>query len=88
MNSMRLSFRDFVLNSAKLFAPSIPRYSYKFIVGGQWRHSTSLPTESDQGGNINNVIRIGDTARIRFFGTAQQHIKVSIVPLAFHFLVY
>ncbi|CAA6671457.1 unnamed protein product [Spirodela intermedia] len=51
------------------------KYGYKFIVGGQWRHSTSLPTETDQGGNINNVIRIGDTARIRFFGTAQQHIK-------------
>ncbi|MQM13787.1 hypothetical protein Taro_046716 [Colocasia esculenta] len=35
------------------------KYSYKFIVGGQWRHSTSLSTESDQSGNINNVIQVG-----------------------------
>ncbi|MQM13484.1 hypothetical protein Taro_046410 [Colocasia esculenta] len=51
------------------------KYSYKFIVGGQWRHSASLPTESDQSGNINNVIRVGDTARIRSFGPTQQYIK-------------
>ncbi|KAF0898887.1 hypothetical protein E2562_012600 [Oryza meyeriana var. granulata] len=41
------------------------KYYYKFIVGGQWRHSTSLPTETDEHGNVNNVIRVGDIARIR-----------------------
>ncbi|KAG8087184.1 hypothetical protein GUJ93_ZPchr0010g8153 [Zizania palustris] len=41
------------------------KYYYKFIVGGQWRHSTSLPTETDEHGNVNNVIRVGDLARIR-----------------------
>ncbi|KAI0516191.1 hypothetical protein KFK09_008863 [Dendrobium nobile] len=41
------------------------KYKYKFIIGGQWRHSTSLPTERDEHGNVNNVIRIGDVARIR-----------------------
>uniref|UniRef100_A0A0E0LUG8 Uncharacterized protein n=1 Tax=Oryza punctata TaxID=4537 RepID=A0A0E0LUG8_ORYPU len=41
------------------------KYYYKFIVGGQWRHSTSLPTETDERGNVNNVIRVGDIARIR-----------------------
>uniref|UniRef100_A0A0E0EL34 Uncharacterized protein n=1 Tax=Oryza meridionalis TaxID=40149 RepID=A0A0E0EL34_9ORYZ len=41
------------------------KYYYKFIAGGQWRHSTSLPTETDEHGNVNNVIRVGDIARIR-----------------------
>ncbi|XP_020596619.1 phosphoglucan phosphatase LSF1, chloroplastic isoform X2 [Phalaenopsis equestris] len=41
------------------------KYNYKFIVGGQWKHSTSLPTERDEHGNVNNVIRVGDVARIR-----------------------
>ncbi|XP_078429203.1 phosphoglucan phosphatase LSF1, chloroplastic [Wolffia australiana] len=51
------------------------KYGYKFVVGGHWRHSTSLPTETDQAGNVNNVIRVGDIARIRFFGGGQQYIK-------------
>ncbi|KAJ0985849.1 hypothetical protein J5N97_004205 [Dioscorea zingiberensis] len=41
------------------------KYNYKFIVAGQWRHSTSLPTETDERGNVNNVIRIGGIASIR-----------------------
>ncbi|XP_062195189.1 phosphoglucan phosphatase LSF1, chloroplastic-like isoform X2 [Phragmites australis] len=41
------------------------KYYYKFIVGGQWRHSTSLPTETDEHRNVNNVIRVGDIAQIR-----------------------
>lgn len=41
------------------------KFYYKFIIGGQWRHSTSLPTEHDERGNINNVIRVGDIAQIR-----------------------
>ncbi|KAK8933405.1 hypothetical protein KSP39_PZI015553 [Platanthera zijinensis] len=41
------------------------KYKYKFIVGQQWRHSTSLPTERDERGIVNNVIRIGDVASIR-----------------------
>ncbi|XP_066327214.1 phosphoglucan phosphatase LSF1, chloroplastic-like [Miscanthus floridulus] len=50
------------------------KYYYKFIVGGQWRHSTSLPTETDEHGNVNNVIRVGDIARIRP-SPSQLHIK-------------
>uniref|UniRef100_A0A6V7QT62 Phosphoglucan phosphatase LSF1, chloroplastic n=1 Tax=Ananas comosus var. bracteatus TaxID=296719 RepID=A0A6V7QT62_ANACO len=50
------------------------KYHYKFIVGGQWRHSTALPTETDEQGNINNVIRVGDIARIRP-APSQLHIK-------------
>ncbi|XP_020267921.1 phosphoglucan phosphatase LSF1, chloroplastic isoform X2 [Asparagus officinalis] len=41
------------------------KYNYKFIVGGQWRHSSGLPTETDEHGNVNNVIRVGDVARIK-----------------------
>ncbi|XP_058088999.1 phosphoglucan phosphatase LSF1, chloroplastic isoform X2 [Magnolia sinica] len=48
------------------------KYYYKFIIGGQWRHSTSLPTETDERGNVNNVIRVGDIARIRSWLPTQQ----------------
>uniref|UniRef100_A0A7N0U9C3 Phosphoglucan phosphatase LSF1, chloroplastic n=1 Tax=Kalanchoe fedtschenkoi TaxID=63787 RepID=A0A7N0U9C3_KALFE len=41
------------------------KYYYKFITNGQWRHSTSSPTERDDRGNVNNVIVIGDTASVR-----------------------
>lgn len=58
------------------------RYYYKFIIGGQWRHSTSLPTETDERGNVNNVIRVGDIARIRSSVPAQQQIKVSFFFLS------
>ncbi|XP_006844991.2 phosphoglucan phosphatase LSF1, chloroplastic isoform X1 [Amborella trichopoda] len=51
------------------------KYSYKFIVGGQWRHSTSLPTETDQTGNVNNVIRVGEVASVRPASPNQQHAK-------------
>ncbi|KAE8773326.1 phosphoglucan phosphatase LSF1, chloroplastic [Hordeum vulgare] len=50
------------------------KYYYKFIVGGNWRHSTSLPSETDEHGNVNNVIRVGDIARIRP-APSQLHIK-------------
>ncbi|XP_062193045.1 phosphoglucan phosphatase LSF1, chloroplastic-like [Phragmites australis] len=50
------------------------KYYYKFIVGGQWRHSTSLPTETDEHGNVNNVIRVGGIARIRP-APSQLHIR-------------
>ncbi|KAF8701861.1 hypothetical protein HU200_033186 [Digitaria exilis] len=50
------------------------KYYYKFIVGGQWRHSSSLPTETDEHGNVNNVIRVGDIARIRP-APSQLHIR-------------
>jgi hypothetical protein len=43
------------------------RYHYKFIVGGHWRHSNSLPTNVDQWGNINNVIQIGDVASYNIY---------------------
>ncbi|GJN03363.1 hypothetical protein PR202_ga20800 [Eleusine coracana subsp. coracana] len=57
------------------------KYYYKFIVGGQWRHSSSLPTETDEHGNVNNVIRVGDIARIRP-APSQLHIRVC-TPTAF-----
>ncbi|XP_052196889.1 phosphoglucan phosphatase LSF1, chloroplastic isoform X2 [Diospyros lotus] len=41
------------------------KYYYKFIVNGQWRHSTASPTERDQRGNLNNIIAIGDVASVR-----------------------
>jgi len=41
------------------------RYSYKYIVNDQWRHSTASPTERDESGNVNNIIVIGDTASVR-----------------------
>ncbi|OAY50720.1 hypothetical protein MANES_05G158800v8 [Manihot esculenta] len=41
------------------------KYYYKYIVNGQWRHSTASPTERDERGNVNNIIMIGDTASVR-----------------------
>ncbi|KAJ8775112.1 hypothetical protein K2173_020116 [Erythroxylum novogranatense] len=41
------------------------KYYYKYIVNGQWRHSTSSPTERDERGNINNVLVVGDVASVR-----------------------
>ncbi|XP_056169918.1 phosphoglucan phosphatase LSF1, chloroplastic isoform X1 [Syzygium oleosum] len=41
------------------------KYYYKYIVNGQWRHSTNSPAERDDRGNVNNVIVVGDTASIR-----------------------
>lgn len=52
------------------------RYYYKYIINGNWRHSTSSPTERDERGNINNVIMIGDTASVR--PTIQPQQKVSL----------
>ncbi|KAL3681064.1 hypothetical protein R1sor_024020 [Riccia sorocarpa] len=51
------------------------KYNYKFIVGGHWRHSSNLPTEVDQWGNINNVIKIGDVASFDFDTPQRSHIK-------------
>lgn len=56
------------------------KYYYKFIVNGQWRHSTSSPSERDQSGNVNNIIIIGDTASVR--PSVQQQIKdVNVVKV-------
>ncbi|KAK9117152.1 hypothetical protein Sjap_016099 [Stephania japonica] len=41
------------------------KYRYKFIINGQWRHSTVSPTETDESGNINNVIILGSKASVR-----------------------
>ncbi|MED6174949.1 Phosphoglucan phosphatase lsf1, chloroplastic, variant 2 [Stylosanthes scabra] len=41
------------------------KYYYKFIVNGQWKHSTASPAERDDRGNVNNIIAIGETASIR-----------------------
>ncbi|XP_051118413.1 phosphoglucan phosphatase LSF1, chloroplastic isoform X2 [Andrographis paniculata] len=41
------------------------KYYYKYIINGDWRHSTASPTESDDRGNINNVIVVGDVASVK-----------------------
>ncbi|KAF5176918.1 Phosphoglucan phosphatase lsf1 protein [Thalictrum thalictroides] len=41
------------------------RYCYKYIINGNWRHSTSSPTVTDEHGNVNNVIVVGDVASVR-----------------------
>ncbi|KAK1410124.1 hypothetical protein QVD17_36657 [Tagetes erecta] len=41
------------------------KYYYKFIVNGDWRHSTSSPTERDDRGNLNNILEIGGIANVR-----------------------
>lgn len=53
------------------------RYYYKFIIGGQWRHSTASPTERDERGNLNNIIVVGDVANVR--PTARQEKKVNLL---------
>lgn len=53
------------------------RYYYKFIIGGQWRHSTASPTERDERGNLNNIIVVGDVASVR--PTARQEKKVNLL---------
>ncbi|KAK3183565.1 hypothetical protein Dsin_030851 [Dipteronia sinensis] len=50
------------------------KYYYKFIINGQWRHSTASPMERDDRGNVNNIITVGDTASVR--PSIQQHQKV------------
>ncbi|KAI7750362.1 hypothetical protein M8C21_014688 [Ambrosia artemisiifolia] len=41
------------------------KYYYKFIVNGDWRHSTSSPTERDDRGNLNNILEVGGIANVR-----------------------
>ncbi|KAK4772379.1 hypothetical protein SAY86_014154 [Trapa natans] len=41
------------------------KYYYKYIINGQWRHSTASPSERDDRGNVNNVIQLGDTSSVR-----------------------
>ncbi|VVA96062.1 unnamed protein product [Arabis nemorensis] len=41
------------------------KYYYKYIINGDWRHSTSSPTERDDRGNTNNIIVVGDVANVR-----------------------
>ncbi|KAL9247907.1 hypothetical protein vseg_021286 [Gypsophila vaccaria] len=41
------------------------KYYYKYIVNGQWKHSTASPIERDDRGNVNNIIEIGDIASVR-----------------------
>jgi 5'-AMP-activated protein kinase, regulatory beta subunit len=42
-------------HSAVISLP-VGSFQYKFIVDGNWKHSPSLPTETDQHGNLNNVV--------------------------------
>ena len=60
------------------------RYMYKFIVGGNWRHSHNLPIDKDQWGNTNNVIQIGNVATSNFNNPYGSHVKVNTL-LHFHF---
>ncbi|CAH2055371.1 unnamed protein product [Thlaspi arvense] len=41
------------------------KYYYKYIINGDWRHSTTSPTERDDRGNTNNIIVVGDVASVR-----------------------
>ncbi|KAJ4973492.1 hypothetical protein NE237_006666 [Protea cynaroides] len=41
------------------------KYYYKFIINGNWRNSSDSPTASDERGNVNNVIVVGDIANVR-----------------------
>ena len=51
------------------------RYYYKFIVNGQWKHSTASPAERDDRGNVNNIIVIGETASVRPSVQHQQKVR-------------
>eukprot|EP00250_Pteridium_aquilinum_P014980 c22313_g2_i1 orf=278-2104(-) len=51
------------------------KYYYKFIVGGQWRHSHNLPTETDRWGNVNNVIHVGGVATTNLNAPARSNLK-------------
>ncbi|CAN1806115.1 Phosphoglucan phosphatase LSF1, chloroplastic [Linum perenne] len=56
------------------------RYYYKYIISGDWRHSTYSPTERDESGNLNNVLVLGEPASIRH--TVKQNQKdVNIVKV-------
>ncbi|CAN1182796.1 Phosphoglucan phosphatase LSF1, chloroplastic [Linum perenne] len=56
------------------------KYYYKYIINGDWRHSTYSPTERDESGNLNNVLVLGEPASIRH--TVKQNQKdVNIVKV-------
>ncbi|CAH1449395.1 unnamed protein product [Lactuca virosa] len=40
------------------------KYYYTFIVNGDWRQSPTSPTESDDRGNVNNILEVGDVASV------------------------
>ncbi|KAK9084388.1 hypothetical protein Scep_030859 [Stephania cephalantha] len=65
--SFRYGFlsRDVWMGFSHSWVPLIRLYQYKFIINGQWRHSTVSPTETDESGNINNVIILGSKASVR-----------------------
>ncbi|XP_038702733.1 phosphoglucan phosphatase LSF1, chloroplastic-like isoform X3 [Tripterygium wilfordii] len=56
------------------------KYYYKYIINGQWRHSISSPTERDEGGNVNNILIVGDVANVRPF-VQQQKKDVNVVKV-------
>lgn len=62
------------------------RYYYKYIVNGQWRHSTASPAERDDRGNVNNVILVGDTANVR--PVVQQQKKVGASKCMYNVIVF
>lgn len=57
------------------------KYYYKYIVNGQWRHSTASPAERDDKGNVSNIIVIGDTASVRPSPVQQQKKDANIVKV-------
>lgn len=64
-NTFISSSRSRFLHHMNVTSPFAFRYYYKFIVNGQWKHSTSSPAERDESGNVNNIIMIGETASVR-----------------------
>jgi Glycogen recognition site of AMP-activated protein kinase len=44
-------------HSAVLSLP-VGTYQFKFIVDGNWKHSSALSTETDQHGNLNNIVAV------------------------------
>lgn len=61
------------------------RYYYKFIVNGQWKHSTASPSERDESGNVNNIIVIGETASVRPSVQHQQKVCSQSIFAFLHF---
>ncbi|KAL8247280.1 hypothetical protein R6Q59_008496 [Mikania micrantha] len=52
------------------------KYYYKFIVNGDWRHSTSSPTERDDRGNLNNILEIGELQMFGLLFNNQERMQI------------
>ena len=54
------------------------KYMYKFVVDGEWRVNSNLPSQVDQDGNTNNVVEVEDSASDGGSGDSDSWEKVSI----------